>query len=171
MAKKEKTGSEREPAAGAQGSISGGRFYRPPSVAPEDDKAPEPVGPEGRFYVPSADDKDGESLAENPVQQAAVMAGEPPSKDDVKAAKAEAKAVEAGTSEPADPAAETVQPDPIAAAGELAQDGPVPEPKGNASRDDWADYARSKGATDADLVDAEGNPLRREEIRDKYGSN
>lgn len=158
------------PATGAQGSPGEGRFYRPPSVAPEDDNAPEVVGPEGRFYQPGADDKAGESLAENPVEQAGVMAGEPPTKDDVKAAKAEAKAVEAGTATPADPAAETVQPDPVAAAAELAQDGPVPEPKGNSSRDEWAEYARSKGATDADLVDGDGNALRREEIREKYGS-
>lgn len=47
--------------------------------------------------------------------------------------------------------------------------GEVEQPKGNASRDDWVAYARSQGATDADLVDGDGNELGRDEIRAKYG--
>ncbi|GAB2762048.1 hypothetical protein [Nocardioides pakistanensis] len=44
------------------------------------------------------------------------------------------------------------------------------QPAGNASRDDWAAYAVSKGATDADLVDDKGEPLGRDEIKAKYGT-
>lgn len=44
------------------------------------------------------------------------------------------------------------------------------EPAGNASTEVWAEFAKSKGATDADLVDGEGKPLGRDEIRAKYGT-
>lgn len=44
------------------------------------------------------------------------------------------------------------------------------EPAGNASRDDWAAYARTQGATDADLVDGDGEPLGRDQLREKYGT-
>lgn len=44
------------------------------------------------------------------------------------------------------------------------------QPAGNASRDDWAAYAVTKGATDADLVDDKGEPLGRDEIKAKYGT-
>lgn len=55
------------------------------------------------------------------------------------------------------------------------QQSPAPsgdgQPAGNASRDDWAAYAKSsKGATDADLVDDKGEPLGRDEIKAKYGT-
>jgi hypothetical protein len=45
------------------------------------------------------------------------------------------------------------------------------EPKGNASADDWAAWAkRVKNATDDDLKDADGEPLKRDEIRAKFGT-
>jgi hypothetical protein len=44
------------------------------------------------------------------------------------------------------------------------------EPAGNASAADWAAYARTRGATDEDLVDAEGKPLKRDALREKYQS-
>jgi hypothetical protein len=44
------------------------------------------------------------------------------------------------------------------------------EPAGNASREEWAAYARSKGATDEDLLDADGKPLGRDALRDKYAT-
>lgn len=44
------------------------------------------------------------------------------------------------------------------------------EPAGNASTEVWAEFAKSKGATDADLVDDDGKPLGRDEIRAKYGT-
>jgi hypothetical protein len=44
-------------------------------------------------------------------------------------------------------------------------------PSGNASREEWADFARSRGATDADLVDADGKDLTRNELRDRYGAD
>lgn len=47
--------------------------------------------------------------------------------------------------------------------------GPT-EPAGNASRDDWAAFAKAKGATDEDLVDDQGEPLGRDELRAKYGT-
>ena len=39
------------------------------------------------------------------------------------------------------------------------------EPKGNASRDDWAAYAKSQGATDDQLAN-----MSRDDIRGRYGS-
>lgn len=48
---------------------------------------------------------------------------------------------------------------------------PDAEPKGNASRDDWAAWAtRVKGATEDDLKDEQGEPLGREAIRAKFGT-
>ncbi|MCL8026317.1 hypothetical protein [Nocardioides bruguierae] len=49
--------------------------------------------------------------------------------------------------------------------------GSTPEPPaGNASLEDWTEYAKtSKGATDADLVDAEGKPLTRDALKAKFG--
>jgi hypothetical protein len=49
--------------------------------------------------------------------------------------------------------------------GSTGSDG---APAGNASRDDWVAYAKAQGATDADLVDADGNDLGRDELREKY---
>ncbi len=46
----------------------------------------------------------------------------------------------------------------------------VEEPKGNASRDEWANYAKSKGASDEDLLDEDGEELGRDALRDKYGT-
>jgi hypothetical protein len=46
-----------------------------------------------------------------------------------------------------------------------AEDNSVPKPQGNAALEDWQEYARSKGATDADL---EGKT--RNAVRDQYGS-
>lgn len=52
-----------------------------------------------------------------------------------------------------------------------AAENPNEEPAGNASREDWAAYAKSvKGVTDADLVDAEGKELGRDELREKFGT-
>lgn len=42
-------------------------------------------------------------------------------------------------------------------------------PAGNASREDWETYAKANGATDADLVDEQGEPLGRDALRDKFG--
>lgn len=44
------------------------------------------------------------------------------------------------------------------------------EPGGNATGAVWAAYARTRGATDEDLVDAEGKPLGRDALREKYQS-
>jgi hypothetical protein len=43
------------------------------------------------------------------------------------------------------------------------------QPAGNAKRDDWADFARGKGAPDEELVAPEEGGLTRDELRDKYG--
>ena len=119
------------------GTVGEGRFYLPPSKPSEDDEPAETAGtPEGRFYLPSGDDKAGESVAENPVEQAGLQAGDPPTSDEVKQAKADQKAADKeaasdeSTSAPsvettADPAATTVQPDPIAAASGQAGDPPT----------------------------------------------
>jgi len=44
------------------------------------------------------------------------------------------------------------------------------EPAGNASRDDWVAFARLMGASDEDLVDADGKDLGRDQLREKYGT-
>jgi hypothetical protein len=44
------------------------------------------------------------------------------------------------------------------------------EPAGNASVEAWTSYARSKGASDEDLLDADGKPLGRDALRDQFGS-
>lgn len=46
----------------------------------------------------------------------------------------------------------------------------VEEPKGNASREDWANFAKAKGALDEDLVDEDGEELGRDALREKYGT-
>jgi len=48
---------------------------------------------------------------------------------------------------------------------------PDAEPAGNASRDEWAEYAvRVKGAKPEDLIDDQGEPLGRDMLREKYGA-
>lgn len=43
-------------------------------------------------------------------------------------------------------------------------------PKGNAPREEWAEYAVNvKGAKPEDLVDDDGKELGRDELREKYG--
>jgi hypothetical protein len=44
----------------------------------------------------------------------------------------------------------------------------VEEPKGNASREEWANFAKSKGASDEDLLDEDGEELGRDALREKY---
>lgn len=59
---------------------------------------------------------------------------------------------------------------PAAAEVEVPVVGQGEEPKGNASTEEWADFAKSKGATDADLVDEKGEPLKRDALKEKYGT-
>jgi hypothetical protein len=127
----------------ALGSVGEGRFYLPPSEAPED-------------------------TSTDPVDEVS----EPMTLEDLEAAAAAAGFVLVKAEDVADPAAETVQPDPIEAAAKLAQDPPtemVAEPKGNASREEWATYARSKGAPESELAE-DGSGLSRDELREKYGT-
>lgn len=42
-------------------------------------------------------------------------------------------------------------------------------PAGNASAEEWEVYARARGASDADLLDDDGEPLGRNALRDKFG--
>lgn len=49
------------------------------------------------------------------------------------------------------------------------QDPPAEPPAGNAGRDAWADYARTKGATDDELKDPADGGLSRDALREKYG--
>jgi hypothetical protein len=122
------------------------------------------AGPDGRFYLRSEDAKAEKARASDPIEQAGLMAGQPPSKQEVREAKAADKAADKA-SEPVvdDPAVETVNPDPIAVAAADAGDPPIPEPKGSASKADWERYARSTGATDDDV-----DGLSRDELRAKY---
>ena len=52
--------------------------------------------------------------------------------------------------------------------------GPDPdaEPKGNASAEEWVEWAkRVKGAKDEDLVDEQGEALKRDALRAKFGTS
>lgn len=53
-----------------------------------------------------------------------------------------------------------------------AQQTPSPDgqPGKNDSREKWADYARSKGAPDAELAPSNEGGLTRDALRDKYGA-
>lgn len=55
--------------------------------------------------------------------------------------------------------------------GTPSTDDSPSEPAGNASREEWEAYARQRGATDADLVDDDGQPLGQDALRDKFGSS
>lgn len=112
-----------------------GRFYRAESKPEKPQDTPGLAGPEGRFYRPSseapkgdkpAEDVDvlGEADTEEPIEAASVLAGDPPTKAEMKAA----KKADSDDAEPDDLAAETVQEDPIAAASEMAGDPPPAPP-------------------------------------------
>lgn len=45
-----------------------------------------------------------------------------------------------------------------------------PAPAGNASREDWAAYAKSKGAPDEETRPVEEGGLKQTELREKYGN-
>lgn len=47
---------------------------------------------------------------------------------------------------------------------------PEDEPAGNATTEVWVAYAKSKGASDEDLNDVDGEPLGRDALREKYGT-
>lgn len=128
------------------------------------------AGPDGRFYLPSEDAKAEKARVSDPVEAAALFAGQPPTKEETRAAKKEQLAAEKAAEPvtPEDPAAETVVDEPVKSAGEQATEPPGQAPGANASRADWEAYARTRGATDDDLV-FEDRPLTRNELRDKYG--
>jgi hypothetical protein len=52
--------------------------------------------------------------------------------------------------------------------GAKQEDGSAP--KGNASREDWAAYAKAKGAPDEETRSVEEGGLKQAELRDKYGN-
>ncbi|HEY1118753.1 MAG TPA: hypothetical protein VGE43_13655 [Acidimicrobiales bacterium] len=151
-----------------------GRFYRPETKPDKVEDTPGQVGPEGRFYLPPTEAPEDDAPAEDvdfeagdPNEQASALAGDPPTTGDGDSTEAEGES---------DPAAETLQEDPNEAASLLAGDPPAEsvqteQPAGNASRDEWAAYALSlDGVTDADLVDDEGKDLGRDALREKYGT-
>lgn len=45
------------------------------------------------------------------------------------------------------------------------------EPKGNASRDEWAAYATTKGAPDEETKPVEDGGLSRDDLKAKYGTS
>jgi hypothetical protein len=136
------------------------------------------AGPDGRFYVPSGDAKAEKQRPTNAMDQAALVAAPPPTKEEVREAKKEQVAAEKAAASPAtepetpaDPAAETTVESPVEAASATAANPPpetANQPGSNASRGAWAEYAKTRGATDEDLLDSDGNPLGRNALRDKY---
>lgn len=65
-----------------------------------------------------------------------------------------------GTVELREPA---VSPTPVTDAG-------LPEPRGNESRETWAEFARQQGAPERELADPADGGLTRNQIRAKYGT-
>lgn len=58
----------------------------------------------------------------------------------------------------------------LPAASAPESEAPADEaPKGNASRDEWADYAKKQGAADEETRPVEEGGLKQTELRDKYG--
>lgn len=180
--------SKPEKSSGSETSgVPEGRFYRPSSgIAQADDESGPPrasaTKKEWVAYAKTVGGTDSElrsmtrdSIAEKygqPVEEtepAADPAAETVQPEPVEAAKD--LSVATGALEPpedaappsGDPAAETVQPEPVEAAEEVAGPAGANQPTGNASRGEWARFAKSQGATDEDL---EG--LGRNEIRAKY---
>lgn len=49
-------------------------------------------------------------------------------------------------------------------------DTPIPEPAGNASRDEWAAYAHEQGAPESETAPLDAGGLGRDELRAKYGT-
>lgn len=47
---------------------------------------------------------------------------------------------------------------------------PEDEPAGNASTDAWVEYAKKRGALDADLLDEDGKALGQKALREKFGT-
>jgi membrane protein involved in colicin uptake len=138
-----------------------GRVYLPSSEKPKKDEAPVEAGPvTGRVYLPPS-----QSPRAAAKEAKAAAKAEARAKAAAEAAVEEAKAkAAAGVVEPA--------PDPTpATVGDQPDVKPDDEPAGNASRDAWAEYARtSKGAGDSGLVDEDGNDLGRDALREKYGT-
>lgn len=47
---------------------------------------------------------------------------------------------------------------------------PANEPARSGSTEAWVTYAKERGATDADLLDDKGEPLKRDALAEKYGT-
>lgn len=114
----------------------------------------------GRIYVPSTPASRGEVEVDDPTDDTPELTLE----EVTAAAERLGYRVEEGL-EPAPLTEDELRTAADAAGFDLAE-----RPAGNASREAWATYARSKGAVDADLVDDEGKDLGRDELREKFGT-
>lgn len=82
--------------------------------------------------------------------------------------------IEGGMAEEVEPDAEPASPPfmpqggpPVVDPAKLKSDAP----SGNASRDEWEEYARrARGAGDADLLGDDDKPLSRNELAEKFGT-
>lgn len=137
------------------------RVYLPESSKPKKDEAPVEVEPvTGRVYLPPSQSPRAAAKAAKAAAKAEAKAR---AEAEVAAEEAKAKAAAGKT-----PPAPTSTPSTV---GDQPDVKPEDEPAGNASRDAWAEYARtSKGASDADLVDEDGNDLGRDALREKFGT-
>lgn len=115
--------------------------------------SPGPGEQTGRFY------RGDDPLSA--VEQAALAAAPGPSKQEIRDAKKAQTAAAAAASTGA--GVTEVPNDVVEAAAENAGEPPLAMPSGNASRGEWADYARSRGATEEEL---EGQS--RNDLRDRY---
>lgn len=121
----------------------------------------------GRLYVPSTPATRGEPAPK--VKQTRGQTSGPVvlTVDDLRAAAAEHgfELVPVKTGPDESSAQGSQQSSPDAASSEH---GPE-QPAGNASTEKWVEYAKAQGATDADLIGADGQPLNRDELKAKYG--
>lgn len=106
----------------------------------------------GRLYVPSTPASRGEVVVDEDATTSLIPEGT-----------SHEEAFEALTAVAAELGYELVKVEPT-------PEKPEDEPAGNASTEAWVEYAKKRGALDADLVDDKGEPLTRSALIDKYGT-
>lgn len=115
--------------------------------------------------VASGEDGDGEDLDEE--QEAALTDGAPGA-----VAVGQGAGQEPGdaNSPPGSQGADGGNQAPASDEGESDEVEYVEEPSGNASRDEWVEFARASDAPEEELASKDEGGLSRDELRDKYGS-
>jgi len=141
-----------------------GRLYVASSEPPEETDVVEAEPVTGRVYLPPS-----VSPKQAAKQAAKEAKAEAKARAEAEAAAEEAKA-KAAAGEPVEPPTPT--PSTLGdESGAAPAVKPEDEPAANATTEAWAEYARTKmGASPDDLLDADGQPLGRNALREKYGT-